>query len=83
MGEGAKKGKAGLVAEGIVETSRCVSTRSPHLQVISPSALKNRRLWGLDIKNALSRADGFARDAAAHAPPGMGTLQCTPSLDMD
>ena len=52
-----------------METSGCVSPRSPHLQAISPSALKKWRLWRLDIKHAFLQAGTFKRDVFLHAPP--------------
>ena len=75
--EGKKRVTARLVAkgfqdpdlkDGLVETSGCVGLRSSHLQVISPSAIRQRKLWSLDIKNAFLRADGFDRDVFLHAP---------------
>ena len=71
MAEGKKCVKARIAAkgfqdpdlkDGLAETSGCVSLRSSRLQVISPSAIRNGKLWGLDIKNAFLQADGFERD---------------------
>ena len=73
----AKNVKAKLVAKGyqnpvpqagIVDTSGCVSLRSPHLQVISLRDEKKGKLWSLDIYNAFSQADGFTRDVCLQAP---------------
>ena len=78
MVEGVKTVKARLVAtgyqdpdlkNGLVETSGCVSPRSSHLQVVSLAALRGRRLWSLDIKNAFLQADGFGRDVFIQSPP--------------
>ena len=54
--------------EGLVDTSGCVSLRSPHLQVISLSAIKKWKLRNLDIKNAFLQEDAFARDVLIRAP---------------
>ena len=76
--DGVKSVKARLAAkgfqdpdlkEGLVETSGCVSLRSPHLRAISLSALKKWRLWSLDIKHAFLQADAFQRVVFLHAPP--------------
>ena len=65
MADGKKCVKARLAAkgfqgpdlkEGLVGTSGCVSLRSPHLQVASLSAIRQWKLWSLDIKNAFLRA---------------------------
>ena len=56
------------LAEGLVDTSSCVSLRSSHLQVISLSALKKWKLWSLDIKNAFLQADPFPREVYLQAP---------------
>ena len=40
------------LADGLVDTSSCVSLRPSHLQAISLSALKKWKLRSLDIKNA-------------------------------
>ena len=56
------------LAAGLVDTSSCVSLRSSHLQVISLSALKQWKLWSLDIKNAFLQADPFPREVYLHAP---------------
>ena len=62
--EGKRAAKARLVARGfqdpdlangLFDTSSCVSLRSSHLQAISLSALKKRKLRTLDIKNASCR----------------------------
>ena len=77
MADGIKKGKARLVAkgfqdpdlaEGLVDTSGCVSLRSSHLQVASLSALNKWKIWSLDIKNAFLQADGFGRVVFLQAP---------------
>ena len=76
MAEGKGSVKARLVAkgfqdpdlkDGLVETSGCVSLCSSHLQVISLSAVRNWKLWSLDIMNASLQADGFERDVFLHA----------------
>ena len=75
MCEGAPCGKRFQdpdLKDGLVETSGCVSLRSSHLQVISLSALQQRTLRSLDIKNAFLQADGFERDAFLHAPTEWG-----------
>ena len=54
--------------EGIMGTSGRVGLRSSHLQVISLLASEKWNLWSPDIKNALLRADGFARGAFRQAP---------------
>ena len=72
--DGVKTAKGRLVAggfqdpdleNGLVETSGRVSLRPSHLQVVSLAALRGRRLWSLDIKNACVQADGFGRDVPA------------------
>ena len=40
------------LAEGLVETSGCVGLRSSHLQVVSLSAIRQWKLWSLDVKDA-------------------------------
>ena len=76
--EGKKCVKARLAAkgfqgpdlqDGLVETSKCVSFRPSHLQVIPLSAIRKWKLCSLDIKNAFLQADGFERDVFLHAPP--------------
>ena len=65
MVEGVKTSEARLVTkgnqvpdlkDGLVETSGCVSLRSPHLQVIPLSTLRGWRPWSLDVKNALPQS---------------------------
>ena len=56
------------LADGLVDTSSCVSFRSFYLQVISLSALKKWKLWSLDIKNAFLQADPFSREVYLRAP---------------
>ena len=56
------------LADGLVDTSSCVSQRFSHLQVISLSALKKWKLWSLDIKNACLQADPFPRAVYLQAP---------------
>ena len=46
-----------------------VSLPSPHLQVISPGAIKKWGIWRLDIKNALRQADGLDWDTCFRALP--------------
>ena len=71
MAEGEKCAKARLAAEGfqgpdlkdgLVETSGCVSLRSSRLRVISLSAIRDWKLWSMDMKNAFLQSDGFGRD---------------------
>ena len=59
--DGARNVKARLVAEhpqgpelkaGRVESSGCASLRTPHLRVVSMSAIKEWKLWSLDIRDA-------------------------------
>ena len=54
--------------EGLMETSGCVSLRSSHLQVVSLSAVRQRKLCSLDVKYAFLQADGFERDVFLRAP---------------
>ena len=56
------------LAEGLADTSSCVSPRSSHLQVISLSALKKWKLWSLDIKNAFLQGDPLPREDYLQAP---------------
>ena len=81
MVKGKKCVKARLVAkgsqdldlmDGLVDTSGCVSLRSPHLEAVSLSAIRKWRPWSLDIKHAFSQADGFERDVFLHAPTEWG-----------
>ena len=74
---GRKSAKARLAAkgdqdpdhqEGAVDTSRCVSLRSPPLRVISLRALKKWDLWSLRIKNASLQAAEFTRGVFRRAP---------------
>ena len=57
------------LADGLADTSSCVSMRSSHLQVISLGALKKWTLRSLDIKNPVLQADPFHREVHLHAPP--------------
>ena len=77
MAEGKKCVKARLVAkcfqgpdlkDGLVDSSGCVSLRSSHLQVAPLSAIRQWKLWSLDVKNAFLQADGLERDVFLHAP---------------
>ena len=77
MADGKKCVRAHLVAkgsqdpdlqEGLVDAPGRVSLRSPHLQVISRSAIRKWKLRILDIKNAFLQSDGFDRDVFLHAP---------------
>ena len=56
------------LAEGLVDTSSCVSLRSSHLQVISLSAQKKWKLRNLDIENVFLQADPFPREFYPQAP---------------
>ena len=42
--------------QDLVETAKCVSLRPSHLQLLSLCALKKRRIWSPDIKNAFFRS---------------------------
>ena len=53
--------------DGNVDIAGCVSRRSPHLQLISLGALKERAIWSLDIKDDFLKADGFGREVHVHA----------------
>ena len=73
--------KARLVAKGfqgpdlkagLVDTSGCASLRSSHPQVVSLRAIRQWKVWSLDIKNAFLLADGFARGVFLHAPTEWG-----------
>ena len=52
----------------MADTSGCVSVRSPHLQVVSLSAIRKWELSSLDIQNAFLLAGGFDRDVSLHTP---------------
>ena len=56
-----------VLVAGPVDTSSCVRLRSPHLQVISLSALKKWKMWSLDIKNALLQLDPLPREVYLQA----------------
>ena len=68
----AKSIQAPDLKDGVADTSGCLSLRSPHLQVLSLSALKKLKLRSLDIKNACLQADGFAEDVFPHDSPEWG-----------
>ena len=63
------------LADGLVDTSSCVSLRSSHLQVISLSALKKWKLWSLDIKNAFLQADPLPREVLLAGSEGVVFVQ--------
>ena len=54
--------------KGLVDTSGCVSLRSPHLRAISLRAVKKWKIWRLEIENAFLRAAGFNRAVFLRAP---------------
>ena len=55
---------------GLVDTSRCVSFRSSHLQVVSLGALQKWGIRGLAAKNAFLRAVGLCREVFLRTPVG-------------
>ena len=78
---GGKDVKARFAAKGCrepdlrgspVETSGRARLRASRPQVISRGALKRWNIWSLNIKNALSQADGFGREVFVRAPLGWG-----------
>ena len=54
--------------DGDVDTARCVSRRSSHLQLTSLVVLNTREIWRLDIEHASPQADGFGRNVYVRPP---------------
>ena len=67
--------------EGNVDIAGCESSRSPHLQLIPPGALKESLIWGLGIKNACSQSDGFDREVYLLASMRMEFPSNPPGLE--
>ena len=70
--QGAKGCQDPDLRDGNVDVAGRAGGRSSQLQSISRGACRGWKIWSLDIKSALSLANGFGREVLLQAPGGWG-----------